>query len=56
MSKYKIGDKVKTKHGEFTITTIQELLNPITMGIEDVIEVDAGNGIQRKINNEDILE
>ena len=51
----KVGDVVKTTHGEFTVTNVIKLLNPFTLMEEIGIMVD-WHGKERKINNRDIIE
>ena len=52
----KVGDRVLTKYGIFTIiNVIRGIVNPFTLKEEIAILVNF-NGAERKIDNDDIIE
>ena len=52
----KVGDRVLTKYGIFTIiNVIRGIVNPFTLKEESAILVNF-NGTERKIDNDDIIE
>ena len=55
MQQYKVGDKVSTKHGELTITKVEEVINPFSFKEETIVMVDL-NGQQRKLADRDIID
>ena len=52
----KVGDRVLTKYGNFTIiNVIRGIVNPFTLKEEIAILINF-NGTERKIDNDDIIE
>ena len=52
----KVGDRVLTKYGIFTIiNVIRGIVNPFTLKEEIAILINF-NGTERKIDNDDIIE